>query len=154
MVFKNFFNSCYHIVKLSFTSRIYFFKSIIFWRFRAQRWFTLFFPEPGRQKATSWVLSILVDPDSRKRTGINYTVQLMPYNLLIIFPFILFLKIVISDWRFVVLIGEAFAIFSVLEISLATLSFTSTDQIWFQPSYGLFVTPCDLWEVKFDWNRI
>ena len=37
MVFKNFLNSCYHIVKLSFTRRIYFFKSIIFWKFETSK---------------------------------------------------------------------------------------------------------------------
>ena len=46
-----------------------------------------------------------------------------------IVPLILFLNVLISDWRLVVLIGEAFAIFSVFAISFETLSFTWNDQI-------------------------
>ena len=37
MIFQNFLNSCYHIVKLSFTSCIYFLKSIIFLVFESGR---------------------------------------------------------------------------------------------------------------------
>ena len=95
-------------------------KSIIFWRFEAKK--TIWTLSKGVRPFSHGVRSPCPWLGSRPRSRVRRV------DGQIIVPFILFLKIFISDWRFVVFIGDAFAIFSVFAISFATLSFTLIDQ--------------------------